>query len=69
MVYHHQQPAANSCSAPTTLRCTSSYTCLYLNRGTLTYSAPVMVQDISLGLSKTDIGAMTSAFPAAYGVW
>jgi hypothetical protein len=26
-----------------------------------------MVQDISLGLSKTDIGAMTSAFPAAYG--
>lgn len=44
-----------------------SYTCLYLNRGTLTYSAPVMVNDISLGLSKTDIGAMTSAFPAAYG--
>lgn len=44
-----------------------SYTCLYLNRGTLTYSAPVMVQDVSLGLSKTDIGAMTSAFPAAYG--
>lgn len=44
------------------------YTSLYLNRGTLTYSAPVMVQDISLGLSKTDIGAMTSAFPAAYGL-
>lgn len=65
----HQQPAADSCSALTTLHCTSSYTCLYLNRGTLTYSAPVMVQDISLGLSKTDIGAMTSAFPAAYGVW
>lgn len=26
-----------------------------------------MVQDATLGLSKTDIGAMTSAFPAAYG--
>lgn len=44
-----------------------SYTCLYLNRGTLTYTAPVMVQDPLLGLTKTDIGAMTSAFPAAYG--
>lgn len=26
-----------------------------------------MVQDPLLGLTKTDIGAMTSAFPAAYG--
>jgi OPA family sugar phosphate sensor protein UhpC-like MFS transporter len=39
----------------------------YLNRGTLTYSAPVMVGDPLLGLTKADIGAMTSAFPAAYG--
>jgi hypothetical protein len=39
----------------------------YLNRGTLTYSAPTMVADPLLGLTKTDIGAMTSAFPAAYG--
>jgi len=39
----------------------------YLNRGTLTYSAPTMVADTFLGLTKTDIGAMTSAFPAAYG--
>ncbi|KAF8068291.1 uhpC [Scenedesmus sp. PABB004] len=44
------------------------YTCLYLNRGTLTFSAPVMTQDPLLGLTKTDIGAMTSAFPAAYGL-
>jgi sugar phosphate permease len=44
-----------------------SYTCLYLNRGTLTFTAPVMVNDPLLGLTKTDIGAMTSAFPAAYG--
>lgn len=40
----------------------------YLNRGTLTYSAPTMVADPLLGLTKTDIGAMTSAFPAAYGI-
>ena len=39
----------------------------YLNRGTLTYSAPTMVADPLLGLTKADIGAMTSAFPAAYG--
>lgn len=45
-----------------------AYTCLYLNRGTLTYSAPTMVADPLLGLTKTDIGAMTSAFPAAYGI-
>jgi hypothetical protein len=44
-----------------------SYTCLYLNRGTLTFTAPVMVNDPLLSLTKTDIGAMTSAFPAAYG--
>ncbi|WIA10980.1 hypothetical protein OEZ85_011139 [Tetradesmus obliquus] len=44
------------------------YTCLYLNRGTLTFTAPVMVNDPLLSLTKTDIGAMTSAFPAAYGL-
>jgi sugar phosphate permease len=54
-------------AAPTACLC--SYTCLYLNRGTLTFTAPVMVNDPLLGLTKTDIGAMTSAFPAAYGEW
>jgi sugar phosphate permease len=41
---------------------------LYLTRSSLTYTAPVMVADPSLGIKLTDIGAMTSAFPLAYGV-
>ncbi|KAI8464482.1 MAG: hexose-phosphate transporter, major isoform [Monoraphidium minutum] len=44
------------------------YTTFYLTRGSLTYSAPVLLADKSLGLTLTDIGAMTSIFPMAYGV-
>ncbi|GBF99809.1 hypothetical protein Rsub_12562 [Raphidocelis subcapitata] len=44
------------------------YTTFYLTRGSLTYSAPLLLADKSLGLSLTDIGAMTSIFPMAYGV-
>ena len=44
------------------------YTTFYLTRGSLTYSAPLLLADKSLGLSLTDIGAMTSIFPLAYGV-
>lgn len=39
----------------------------YFTRGSLTYCAPVMLLDPSLGMSITDVGAMTSAFPLAYG--
>lgn len=45
-----------------------SYTTFYLTRGSLTYSAPLLLADKSLGLTLTDIGAMTSIFPMAYGV-
>ena len=41
---------------------------LYLTRGSLTYTAPVLVGTPSLGIKLTDIGAMTSAFPLAYGL-
>jgi sugar phosphate permease len=44
------------------------YLSLYLSRLTLTYAAPVMVADPSLGLTKTQIGLLASAFPAAYGI-
>jgi len=44
------------------------YTGLYLTRGSLTYAAPVMVADKTLGVTLTDIGAMASAFPLAYGL-
>ena len=43
------------------------YTTFYLTRGSLTYSAPLLLADKSLGLTITDIGAMTSIFPVAYG--
>jgi hypothetical protein len=44
-----------------------SYAAYYLTRNSLTYTAPVMVSDPSLGFSMTQIGAMTSIFPIAYG--
>ncbi|GFH14584.1 MFS domain-containing protein, partial [Haematococcus lacustris] len=40
----------------------------YFTRGSLTYTAPVLVADPALNIRLTDIGAMTSAFPLAYGV-
>eukprot|EP00798_Chlamydomonas_sp_ICE-L_P032688 gene32688-17706_t len=42
------------------------YMGLYFTRGSLTYTAPVMVGDPSLAIDLTAIGAMTSAFPLAY---
>ena len=44
-----------------------SYSCYYLTRNSLTYTAPVMVADKALGLDVSSIGAMTSIFPIAYG--
>jgi sugar phosphate permease len=44
------------------------YSCYYLTRNSLTYTAPVMVADPTLGLDITMIGAMTSIFPIAYGM-
>ncbi|KAG2488806.1 hypothetical protein HYH03_012606 [Edaphochlamys debaryana] len=44
------------------------YSCYYLTRNSLTYTAPVMVADPSLHMDITQIGAMTSIFPIAYGM-
>jgi MFS transporter, OPA family, sugar phosphate sensor protein UhpC len=44
------------------------YAMFYLTRLSLTYAAPVMVADPTLGLDITQIGAMTSIFPIAYGM-
>lgn len=44
------------------------YACYYLTRNSLTYTAPVMVADPTLGMDITQIGAMTSIFPIAYGM-
>ena len=35
------------------------YSCFYLTRNSLTYTAPAMVADAALGISMTDIGALT----------
>lgn len=32
------------------------YSCFYLTRNSLTYTAPAMVADASLGISMTDVG-------------
>ncbi|KAJ9520251.1 hypothetical protein QJQ45_030275 [Haematococcus lacustris] len=47
---------------------TLGYMGTYFTRGSLTYTAPVLVADPGLNIRLTDIGAMTSAFPLAYGV-
>ena len=41
------------------------YSCYYLTRNSLTYTAPVMVATPALGMDITMIGAMTSIFPIA----
>ncbi len=52
---------------PTFRHLPRSYACYYLTRNSLTYTAPVMVADPTLGMDITQIGAMTSIFPIAYG--
>eukprot|EP00192_Tetraselmis_astigmatica_P003662 CAMPEP_0117659088 /NCGR_PEP_ID=MMETSP0804-20121206/6239_1 /TAXON_ID=1074897 /ORGANISM="Tetraselmis astigmatica, Strain CCMP880" /LENGTH=549 /DNA_ID=CAMNT_0005465709 /DNA_START=69 /DNA_END=1718 /DNA_ORIENTATION=- len=44
------------------------YACFYLTRNSLTYTAPVMVADPLLKIDITQVGAMTSIFPIAYGM-
>eukprot|EP00200_Dunaliella_tertiolecta_P006156 CAMPEP_0202343192 /NCGR_PEP_ID=MMETSP1126-20121109/3422_1 /ASSEMBLY_ACC=CAM_ASM_000457 /TAXON_ID=3047 /ORGANISM="Dunaliella tertiolecta, Strain CCMP1320" /LENGTH=519 /DNA_ID=CAMNT_0048934233 /DNA_START=351 /DNA_END=1911 /DNA_ORIENTATION=- len=44
------------------------YSSYYLTRNSLTYTAPVMVADPKLGMDITQVGAMTSIFPIAYGM-
>ncbi|GLI66075.1 hypothetical protein VaNZ11_009794 [Volvox africanus] len=44
------------------------YAAYYLTRNSLTYAAPVMVADPTLGFSLAQVGAMTSIFPIAYGM-
>lgn len=44
------------------------YSCYYLTRNSLTFAAPVMVADASLGLDITKIGVITSIFPICYGM-
>ncbi|KAF5830688.1 major facilitator superfamily [Dunaliella salina] len=48
---------------------TAGYMGLYFTRGSLTYTAPVMVAEPKLpNIGMAEIGAMTSAFPLAYGL-
>jgi len=44
------------------------YSCYYLTRNSLTFTAPVLVADHSLGLDITSIGLVTSIFPLCYGM-
>ena len=43
------------------------YSCYYLTRNSLTFTAPAMVATSSLGLDITSIGVITSIFPLCYG--
>lgn len=65
----HTSPAIMQKSTPSHLHHPLvRYSCYYLTRNSLTYTAPVMVADASLGLDITAVGAMTSIFPIAYGM-
>ncbi|XRB19043.1 MFS domain-containing protein [Pseudoscourfieldia marina] len=47
------------------------YSCYYLTRNSMTYTAPVLIASDTgkaLGLDITSIGALTSIFPIAYGM-
>ena len=43
------------------------YSCYYLTRNSLTFTAPAMVATPGLGLDITSIGVITSIFPLCYG--
>ena len=43
------------------------YSCYYLTRNSLTFTAPAMVATARLGLDITSIGVITSIFPLCYG--
>ena len=43
------------------------YSCYYLTRNSLTFTAPAMVATPSLCLDITSIGMITSIFPLCYG--
>jgi len=43
------------------------YSCYYLTRNSLTFTAPAMVATPNLGLDITSIGVITSIFPICYG--
>ncbi|OUS42055.1 MFS family transporter: hexose phosphate [Ostreococcus tauri] len=43
------------------------YSCYYLTRNSLTFTAPAMVATRTLGLDITSIGVITSIFPLCYG--
>eukprot|EP00854_Cymbomonas_tetramitiformis_P009797 gene9797-11605_t len=43
------------------------YSCYYLTRNSLTFTAPVLVADAALGMDVVSIGVVTSIFPLCYG--
>jgi hypothetical protein len=65
----HQRPAPAAPAAapaqpspdPAACRLPASYSCYYLTRNSLTYTAPVMVADARLGMDITQIGAQPPA--------
>ena len=67
-IYPIMHEVDNMKEVPERNHLSSSIQGLYFTRGSLTYCAPLMILDPALGMSITDIGAMTSAFPLAYGM-
>ena len=66
LLRHHSGDIGRTSDSP--LSYAPPYFPQYFTRGSLTYCAPVMLGDPTLGMTITDIGAMTSAFPLAYGI-
>ncbi|CAL8460878.1 g409 [Coccomyxa elongata] len=45
----------------------AGYASFYLTRNSLAFTAPTMIEDVSLGLDMTSVGGLTSVLPVAYG--
>ena len=63
----HLAVSSTARACPAAVPPCTGYMGLYFTRGSLTYCAPVLLADPKLNMSITDLGAMTSAFPLAYG--
>lgn len=77
MIWQKEPPSNRAyCDHQSVLTCVSNmvscsilvgYSCYYLTRNSLTFTAPAMVASPSLGLDITSIGVITSIFPLCYG--
>ena len=68
LLFNIADQALQDPSADTEMPLCRRYGAFYLTRNSLTYVAPVMLNDPALGLNLSQVGGLTSVLPLAYGM-